>query len=90
MSAPQGVDVLASRAQEILRERHNDGSPIDRENLAIRIARMEQRESAQAEVIADLRSQCVRNLELGAYGVGYWEDALETIDAALSRIGSAK
>lgn len=50
------------------------------------VAEVMRREAVQAELIADLRAQCVRNLELGAYGVGYWEDALESIDAALARV----
>lgn len=50
------------------------------------VAELMRREAVQAELIADLRVQCVRNLELGAYGVGYWEDALESIDAALARV----
>ena len=48
---------LAIRAQEILHETMACGARIDRENLAIRIARLEQRDAAVAELIERDRAQ---------------------------------
>lgn len=59
------VNVLAARAVEILAEKCSDGSPIDRENLALRIARMEQRDTAAAELGALVRPRVAMTFEEG-------------------------
>lgn len=88
------IDVLAVMDAEIARSSNlptaADPYVIERHHAMVdaraAVAELMRREAVQAELIADLRVQCVRNLELGAYGVGYWEDALESIDAALARV----
>lgn len=47
-------------------------------------AELTERERVMRAALVDLKDQCERNLELGAAGTGYWEDAQDTIDAALN------
>ena len=46
-----------ARAQEILAERHTDGTRLDRETLALRIAALEQRESAVSALVEAVKAR---------------------------------
>lgn len=90
MSA-QPVDVLAVRAAEILAESYSD-----RENLAIRIARLEQRDAAVAELIEasrelhDALHECWTDDESRARIKRRNVAAVERHAAALARVQGTK
>lgn len=88
-----GVDVLAvmdARLRELNKfSAHTNDEAEEIELLTearAAVAELIERERVMREALGDLRAQCVRNLELGATGPGYWTDAQETIDAALARV----
>lgn len=51
------------------------------------VAELLEHNRVMRDALVDLREQCRGNLKVGATGLGYWNDALETTEETLARIG---
>lgn len=90
MTAP--VSPLAAqvaRAQEILAERHTDGTRLDRETLALRIAALEQRE-ADVVALVEASRYVFRQAMVAGDSAPIDRDCIQKLYVALHAIGEVE